>query len=841
MAKSVTTDAGTIYIPGGYSKYSVVSNPSSLATTGVLMLVGEADGGPRFDEEEDLENNAFTPDQVAEVVAKYSGGALVDAFRGAVEASSDEDIAGAFSYAILVKTNEGVKASGTLPAIGGGSYADVVARSYGATGNNIYFRTQSAVAEIVPTTGAFTFIPPVGAVDYRIRVNGGAALGGTIPAACTPAAFQALIEALVGVTASGGANRSMLTGAGGRSVAFTASGATLSIAVTGGVWDTTPTVGDTFVIPMAAPAALRGAGDANVGAYVVTAASSASLGVTKLSDYDRTGAVPGTITSPVSVPVTALGVTAPTDLQAFGSVTVSMDSGAVISGAGKALEIAELTTGADLLSRTMFNLGTAVAVSWVSKAASAKLVVSGAEYQVTMNVNDAATLANESFTEGGEVALKIGYAGDTATMVLTDDTLTTTVTGGVGGVLSINLNAHASIQALADFIASQPGYTCTVGTAALGQLPPYALDDVSISICGQFASQPGRVKIDGYRFYEAVSQGSALIQLNDPETAAASGLPDAMSVQTFLVGGELGGTTDADVQEAYAALENVRGNFLIPCFSRDAAEDKLDGLTDTASTYTIAAIHAMAKSHVSTLSTMKRRKNRQAFLSIATDFDTSKETAANLASARVSCAFQDMKAVGSTGSIEQFLPWMTAAKAAGLQAAGFYKNIEYKQVNCSGVLSRVGDFNPKNDGQVEQALKAGLLIARPALSGGYIFVSDQTTYGKDSNFVFNSIQAIYAADVCALTMAQRMEDAMVGQSVADVSAPVARSFAEGVLADFLALKLIAPSDDGAPKGWKNLNIQLRGNVLLVSVEIKLATAIDFVLINFQISSVTQNA
>jgi hypothetical protein len=176
-----------------------------------------------------------------------------------------------------------------------------------------------------------------------------------------------------------------------------------------------------------------------------------------------------------------------------------------------------------------------------------------------------------------------------------------------------------------------------------------------------------------------------------------------------------------------------------------------------------------------------------------------------------------------------------------MQAVGFYKSIEYKGINTSGVLSRAGDFNPKSDGQLEAALQSGLLIAKPYPGGGFIWVSDQTTYGKDPNFVFNSVQAIYAADTVALTMAQRMEQAFVGQSLADVSASIAKSYAEAVLAELLRIKLLAPSDDGAQRGFKNLAVKIRGNAMFVSLEIKLASAIDFIKIDFLVSAVQQSA
>lgn len=203
-------------------------------------------------------------------------------------------------------------------------------------------------------------------------------------------------------------------------------------------------------------------------------------------------------------------------------------------------------------------------------------------------------------------------------------------------------------------------------------------------------------------------------------------------------------------------------------------------------------------------------------------------------------AFQDNKQIGGDGSIQQFLPWMTAVQAAAMQAAGFYRNIEFKGMNTSGVLSRAGDFDDRSDSQLEDALKAGLLPAKRASTGGFVFASDQSTYGKDNNFVFNSLQAVYAADTVSLTTAQRMETAFVGQSVADISAAVALTFLEGIMADMLRLKLIAPSDD-APKGFKNAKIRISGNAMLVSLEIKLATAIDFITIDFLVSPVQQSA
>lgn len=843
MAKSLVTEDGTIFKPGAYSRYRVQSNPGGLATTGVLMLIGEADAGPDFTEESDLEETAqFGPDQSGDVRAKYGSGPLVDAFLAAVQAANDPNITGSFASAILVKTNVSARASGSLPKIGGGSYASLLAKSQGKAGNQILFQTVSSQAESLPTTGAFTFIPAVGTVAYGIRISGGADVGaGTLAANAQPPAVQAALDGISGLACSGGSNRNILTVSGTLLLDANplANPGTNNVVVTRSVaWAATPVVGDTMVIPTGS--VLAGGADQNVGAYVVTAVTSTSISATKLSDAGNGAAVIGTITAPVDVSP-AVSAAAVTDVIAYAPLTVTLEAGAVIDGVGKSLEIAELATGTDLLSRTAFGLGTVTAVTWVSKSGTPKLLSAAAEYKVKLNLSRSSDGVSEEFIAGGDIGLKLSYLGTTATVTITDTALTTSVAGGSGSNLSIDLSDYTNIGDLAAFINSQTGYSCSPGNTALGLLPVSALDNVSAKpIASTWGAANGRIKMDAYRFYQAVAGGSFLAQVNDPAEQAGSGLPDVMASALFMSGGTRGSTSDADVTAGLAALETVQGNFLVPLFSRDATSDIADALTDSGSTYTIASIHAAARAHVTTMSTLKRRRNRQAWLSIAASFQDSQDAAANIASVRCGMAFQDFKNTAASGSLTQFLPWMGAVLGAGMQAAGFYRNIEGKGIGTSGVLSRAGDFNPKSDSQVESALKAGLMPAEKADGGGYTWISDQTTYGRDDNFVFNSMQAVYAADTVARTTAVRMEKAFKGQSPADIGAPVALSFLEGILGDMLRLKLIAPSDD-APKGFKNATVQIRGNAMYVSVEIKLATAIDFILIDFLVAPVVQTA
>lgn len=841
MAQSYVTDAGTLIIPGAYSQIKVQTANSGLATTGVLMLVGEADAGPRFSVEEDLELNAFGPDQLAAVVAKYKSGTLVDAFRAAAAPANDPNLQGSPSRIVLVKTNLSTKASGSLTKWAGGSYGTLKDASFGKLGNLIYFNVAAAATEVVPSTGAFTYIPAVGTVGYEIRANGGATVGGTLSANTQPPAFQSAVNALAGVVATGGATRGLLASAVGTLLLDanpSGAGATVIDVTRSIAWSATPVIGDTVVIPTGS--VIAGGSNENVGAYVVTAVTSTTLRATKLSDAGKVGAVAGNITSPVDVSP-AVNIVVSSDIQAFEPVIISNDPGDPVDGIGKSLEIAQLTGGTDLLARTAYVLGTTGAVTWVSKSGTPALLTSATEYRANLQVNRQVDNISEELVAGGEIALKISYSGTTATITVTDTTLTTAVVGGSGANLSITLADFPTISDLATFINSQTGYTCSVGSAVLGQLSAQALDNVTAQgIATSFGASNGRLKIDGFRFFNKVSDESVLVQLNDPAAQAGSGLPKVTTGVTYLAGGLKGGSTNADFTAAIDGLERVRGNFLIPLVSRDAASDVADGLTESTSSYTIDSVNAYAKTHVLKMSTLKKRKNRQAFVSKNASFTEARAAAANLASFRVAMAFQDFKQVNSVGNLYQFQSWMGATLAAGMQAAGFYRAIFNKGVNTSGIVMRDGSFSDRDDTQMEDALTSGLLPAQRAATGGFAFVSDQTTYGKDSSAVYNSIQAVYVADIIALSTAQRMEGAFVGQSVADISAAIALSFLEGIMADFLRLKLIAPSDD-APKGFKNAVIQISGSAMIVQVEIKLAGAIYFIPISFLVSPVSQRA
>lgn len=834
MAQTFQTTDGTLIIPGAYPKFTVQGNSSGLADNGILMLIGEADGGPDFNYEafqtDGLQGNAFGPDQAADVVFKYKSGPLVDAFQASCVPSNDPQITTAPFRMILIKTNTSSKASNFLPKIGGGNYGVLADKNYGKLGNLIYFSVSQKTPEIIPTTGPFTFLPPIGTFNANLRVNGGADLALAVPPTTLPNAFQALVAALTGVACTGGTNRGIITAiANSLSVAVLGNVATIT---TTGTWTTIPTPGDTLYIPTGS--VIQGATNKNRGSYLITSATTTTIVATKL--MDATGS-PGALTPPEAVAPTLIA--AITDAMAFAPVIITLTNTTPIDGVGKSLEIDELTTGTDLISNCCYALST-TKVNWISKTLAPYLLTSASEYSVTLNVNRQVDNVQESMFAGGNIGLKLGYTGTTASVVITPTTFITTVTGGAGTSLSLNFSDFPTLNDLVTFLKSQPGYIADVGTATLGQQSPTRLDKGTFTFATDFGNTTARIKLDAYQFFTAVQTNSVLVQfgLSAPFTPALAGVPAVTLIPIYLTGGARGATTDLIYQAALTALEGVRGNFVVPLFSRDATLDIADGITDSASTYTIAAIHTSTRAHVLAMSTRKKRKNRQAFLSLRDTFLNDKTAASQLAQARCSLCFQDFKTVTS-GGVRQFQPWMTAVNAAALQAAAFYKGIVNKYPLTNGIITPFGDFSDLNDTQTEDALLSGLLFLRRDDNDLWKWVSDQTTYIVDNNFVYNSIQAIYMADVAVLTTSKRMEKAFVGQSLADVTIPVAESQFDSIMADLRTLKVIAPSQE-ASKGYKSLVIRINGPVMQVSAQIFLATLLYFIPIDFLVSPVQQS-
>lgn len=868
MAQRLTNRNGSTNVPGSYPNLTILNSSSNTPVAGILMLVGEADAGPHWSLEPDLTQNFYLPDEFSLIRSRYRSGRLVDAAFGAISPSQDPKLRGAPAAIYLVKTNASAKAQATLLKLDGATtYHYLADKSWGDYGNLIAYTVAQAQAEAPPTTSSFTLLVPNNTTDISLRASGSSALAYQMAAADLPAVTVAGINALAGVAATGGADRAILTVSGTLALTASVNQVTITRSI---AWATTPTAGDALYIPSGS--VIQGATNKNRGSYVVTAATSTTITATKL--LDAAGAA-GAVTAPETV--AAVSAAATTDVQAFSPAIITLETALPIDGAGKSLEVAELTSSTGRLSDLCFDLST-TKVAWVSKTSAPQLLASSAEYKVSLldsreldSVTEYASTPSGGTSIGGDVVASVGYLGTTATLTLSATSFVTTVTGGAGTSLSLNFSRFPTISDLASYVSRQPGYTMTVLLPEYGSKPPGMLktngpqgylDQVSgLGICSTFGAAPGRLKIDARAFFDAV-QATQLVQLGTalptttPQPAApagniraTAGLPYAAT--GYLAGGTKAGTTAAQLQAAIDACEQLNGNFTCLLIAQDATADISDGETESSSTYVLEDAVTYARLQADRLSTQFERKPRQAFAGVMGSYASVQRPLAIRQSTRgrLALSFLDVMALGPDATSHQYQPWYAAVLAAAMQATAVARGIVHREPTQNGVLHRYGDYLPNARGSVSDALNSGLLpisrgVPNPGAVGAqgrWTWVSDQTCYVRDDSFYGNSIQAIFVADLLRMSVSTATEDAIVGESVADVDAILVKKVVEGLLGNALTLGYLA-SDDEAKKGYVAVEVKQNGGTFTVKVrKCKLATLIYFVDLDFEVSVVQRSA
>jgi hypothetical protein len=166
-------------------------------------------------------------------------------------------------------------------------------------------------------------------------------------------------------------------------------------------------------------------------------------------------------------------------------------------------------------------------------------------------------------------------------------------------------------------------------------------------------------------------------------------------------------------------------------------------------------------------------------------------------------------------------------------------------LNCSGIRHTaqslntdeadiVADFDP--DLQSDDAIQAGITFMEAPQTGGFRVVVDNTTYGRDNNFVFNRANVLYAADIVAFNFRNALENIYIGRKntvgVSDIAGT-----ASSILTGFLQQGITVSTSD-APQGFKNLTVEIDGNVIKVNVIIKIVEGIDFILSEITIQRAT---
>jgi len=466
------------------------------------------------------------------------------------------------------------------------------------------------------------------------------------------------------------------------------------------------------------------------------------------------------------------------------------------------------------------------------------LKIVGAGLTRTITLSQKRDVLVETATVGGTVVLTVTNATvgstitiDTNNIVLFDGATTTT----------LSKSGYNSIQDLvSDINLLGNGWSAVIGTTVDSRLPVSVLDTATSTSVVAGASM--------YMNAYEVANFFAASQIADLLSQVTLGLPVALT-ETFLVGGVKGATLTAEVSSALSKFEKIRVNSVIPLFSRDATADKTDNLTDLSSTYTIDGINQAVKTHLSLMSTTKKKSERQGYLSLKDTYINCKTKIMTMAYARVQMMIQDIRNINSQGVIQWFQPWAGACLLAGARAGSSIGNpMTFKYFNMSGIRQTgqamstpeqniVIDFDP--DIQYDDGIISGLTFWEAPQTGGFRLVVDNTTYGKDSNWFYNRGHCQYAADVLAFDFRNQLENIYIGLKNT-VGAAEIKSTCESILGAYLAQGITVSTND-AKNGYKQLVVQINGNVVNISLVAKLVEGIDFVLCDISLQRAQSNA
>lgn len=559
----------------------------------------------------------------------------------------------------------------------------------------------------------------------------------------------------------------------------------LQITLTGAAWSRVPAKGDPVRIGRGSLVA--GAGNANTGLYVATAATGGTLTLRKLA---------GTTVAVAQINLD--GATSPVQA-GLGFVSVP-EAGLKLTSSQERQVYVE-----------------------------ASRITDGVSFPTTRT--------------GGAIALELSYnlAGVTAATATIDQNRILTITPtGAGATLTVLLNKYKTLGMLTDYLNTQAGISARVPDSRNRSLPTNVLDMVTAApILGaqdSVAAYNGRLKMDYYAWKKLFADNFGLLAFAEGTLVLKAGLPDAEADAAFLTGAVIGASSDADVQKGLDQALKIDARMVVPLMSRDARYDVEDALTDANSSYSIDSIHAAVRNHVATASSTLWKRERFGILSFHGAFDDTVQKTSDISYERCQMMFQDTRATDSNGSLQWFCPWMLAvAVSAGraqapLGTSMLRKSFAVNAVRHTGNTSLftdtlAQDFDPEDQGLLTEAIEAGLVCLKAAQGVGVQMVSpDLTTRSRENDpeaWVYERVNVLFTCDEVRQTLRSTLEN-FIGNRQNETPMSVVKTAGNDTIGTFIGGALLS----GQITNIKRVGTGYRAEVKITPVE-----ALEFIVLD----------
>ena len=778
MPRFITFNGQTLVKPGALSKVTASpnrrSNPSS---TGIVALIGEADGGAAGIHE-------FT--DPSQIQAALGGGDLATAAALVFDPSNDPNIPGGAFKAICYKTNTGVAAAINLP----GDEAVVAASTVDAAPTSTVITWVAPALVSSAHIGRWLKLATLSGAQYRRIVSNTTASVTVAPAFLgDPTTFVGLactiLQNQVGLTARQyGTEGNSITaefeaGATSNKYVFTASNGT--------VVEQSPEIcGDEYL-------RLEFVGGVTVNYGGINSATSTSV-VFKCSAAALINAFAGYV------------ITLPGGLRrkilSHNATVAPLDPMTVVFAAGYELTAAQATA----------SVGGAAYIYAATAGVSSITGASGLATALTSTITQvpAYTLDNLSIT--------FSTVGVTTLKQLVD-------------YINANFNYLATIP---DGInPATPLSELDFGTNNTSVVVLY-----DNGIAATDPKNKGGFRRDLQTLVNWVNSSSSLVSATRASIGTGEGAELPMvtgglystvrDVFVWLVGGSRGTSTNTNWQTGFDALRNYRANGVVAVIAGDLANG---------STATWNSVAAQLLVHVNQCNGQYKNE-RGGFIGFAGTRAQLISKAALFNSKDVQVTGQKFTVLDITGNLTEQAEWSSAAIAAGMRAGGLGESLTRKYPRVTAATQDAG-WSPANRDDVNALLMGSVLFAETLPNGVVRWVRDITTYTIDDLETSIDGQTRDVVRYIAYDLRTFVEDTFTGQRVRngrDGRPPTIASIREmagarlGTYVDLdLLINSLDPQDPTKTvPGFDRLRVTIDGSALKLTCRIfpTVATAFE---------------
>jgi len=858
VARTVTFNGITLIHPGGATKVDVNAlAQATLLPTGILGIIGEADGGIPNEVTDTGDPNEGVPkiyvfDEPSKAKSVFRAGPLADAINLAFDAANDPRVNNGVNRVYAIKTNQSTRSSATLldHDTSTDDVLELYSRDYGAHTAGVSFEIVVSASDDNYNKMDITITDTDDSVQDITEVGGAPLIelqyaGPDVPTAIYEFSNNVLDPGADDVIKVDGditgdidkispGNWLIITDVVGTSVDYLLNQVRRVESISFAAGDTSITIDKPFFDTADGPERIDGTAiictfsvlTEVIGPFEVTSVTQTTVANDTLN-FDATP-------DPHSTPPDRRRTVITSD--GAGAAYYSDNNNGpnyvrIISGPG-AGQIREITTGGldgnnlqvviDAIDGTGFD----PAPTATSKVMFINVVKSTNSNGALATVTGASGKADRLDVErrpgfgdknSATTVVGVGAAGTAVADKRWDLQNSDSEGYSVQQVVNWINNGSNLNSAVTPISRTNFGYKARVGSGRLQTADANTLDfdstneDVELVVgfdlpfkntFGVDASNAGVTPEKRYRLLDnlqnivdAVNNSSLVLSAERSDGAAGDGggVPELNQLPSVLSGGTQGTTSSTDILNAFDQLMKVRHDLVVPLFSSDT------------STLSIDTVHQATLSHCQLgQGAGKNECHGYLALDVSTDTDPNSnpnaltqllDAQAKLNSDRVSLGYQRVERLNADGVPTVFDPHMYAVIAAGLKAAGGVgEPSTFKFIKALSIDFPL-QLDPADRTVSNELLLNGIHFVENVEGSGFRVVRGLNTYTRSDNLAYTDESVTQVLDYIAYDLRTGIENRFTGLKATPATAASIKSFTVDKMVQYKNEEYIVDSTD----------------------------------------------